>query len=412
MQVTHQSVRTSAMNILVLNPGGNSLKIDVIACGPNQHYAFEASKSLSVSIEGIGKQPMLSQLEGKKHVHSQSIEAENYRRATESFLSWYEQPGDGLPKLAQIDRIAVRVVHGGREFDAPALIEQNVEKKIIAFEELAPLHNKSSVEVLAPLRQRLPNIPIYGVFDTAFHRTIPEHASRYALPPDLADRHQILRYGFHGISHRYLLERYAHLVEKTVTACNIVSLHLESGCSVTAVREGKSIDNTMGLTPLEGLMMGTRSGDIDPSLIPLLMRKEGMHVDEVMTLLNKKSGLLGVSGESLDTRVLMEHYNSNSRAKLAMDMFSYRVRKAVGAQLAVLGSAEAVVFGGGIGENTTSVREYVCEGLRFSGLEIDAEANRSLIDIEGRLSTDTSKIAVWVIPTEEALQIAHECCLA
>jgi acetate kinase len=181
---------------------------------------------------------------------------------------------------------------------------------------------------------------------------------------------------------------------------------------VTAVREGKSIDNTMGLTPLEGLMMGTRSGDIDPSLIPLLMRKEGMHVDEVMTLLNKKSGLLGVSGESLDTRVLMEHYNSNSRAKLAMDMFSYRVRKAVGAQLAALGSAEAVVFGGGIGENTTSVREYVCEGLRFSGLEIDAEANRSLIDIEGRLSTDTSKIAVWVIPTEEALQIAHECCLA
>jgi acetate kinase len=148
--------------------------------------------------------------------------------------------------------------------------------------------------------------------------------------------------------------------------------------------------------------------EYDPSLIPLLVRKEGMHVDEVMTLLNEQSGLLGVSGESLDTRVLMEHYDSNSRAKLAMDMFSYRVRKAVGAQLAVLGSADAVVFGGGIGESTTSVREYVCEGLRFSGLEIDAEANRSLIDIEGRLSTDTSKITVWVIPTEEALQIAHE----
>jgi len=173
----------------------------------------------------------------------------------------------------------------------------------------------------------LPNVPLYAVFDTAFHRTIPEHASRYALPPDLADKHQIRRYGFHGISHRYLVERYAHLVGKTPTACNVVSLHLESGCSVTGVREGKSIDNTMGLTPLEGLMMGTRSGDVDPSVIPLLTHEEGMQIDEVMTLLNKKSGLLGVSGESLDTRVLMEQYDSNPRAKLAMDMFAYRAAR-------------------------------------------------------------------------------------
>ncbi len=186
----------------------------------------------------------------------------------------------------------------------------------------------------------MPNVPLYAVFDTAFHRTIPEHASRYALPPDLADKHQIRRYGFHGIYHRYLVERYAHLVGKTPTACNVVSLHLESGCSVTGVREGKSIDNTMGLTPLEGLMMGTRSGDVDPSVIPLLMHEEGMQIDEVMTLLNKKSGLLGVSGESLDTRVLMEQYDSNPRAKLAMDMFAYRARKAVGSLFAALGSAE------------------------------------------------------------------------
>jgi len=186
----------------------------------------------------------------------------------------------------------------------------------------------------------LPNVPLYAVFDTAFHRTIPEHASRYALPPDLADKHQIRRYGFHGIYHRYLVERYAHLVGKTPTACNVVSLHLESGCSVTGVREGKSIDNTMGLTPLEGLMMGTRSGDVDPSVIPLLTHEEGMQIDEVMTLLNKKSGLLGVSGESLDTRVLMEQYDSNPRAKLAMDMFAYRARKAVGSLFAALGSAE------------------------------------------------------------------------
>jgi len=258
----------------------------------------------------------------------------------------------------------------------------------------------------------LPNVPLYAVFDTAFHRTIPEHASRYALPPDLADKHQIRRYGFHGISHRYLVERYAHLVDKTPTACNVVSLHLESGCSVTGVREGKSIDNTMGLTPLEGLMMGTRSGDVDPSVIPLLMHEEGMQIDEVMTLLNKKSGLFGVSGESLDTRILMEHYDSNPRAKLAMDMFAYRARKAVGSLFAALGSTEAIIFGGGIGENTKFVREHVCAGLFSSGLEIDAEANDRLIDVEGRLSTATSRIAAWVIPTEEGMQIAHECCLA
>jgi acetate kinase len=165
----------------------------------------------------------------------------------------------------------------------------------------------------------------------------------------------------------------------------------------------------MGLTPLEGLMMGTRSGDVDPSLIPLLMREEHMNMDDVMTLLNKKSGLLGVSRESLDTRILMRHYDSNSQVKLAMDMFAYRVRKAIGAYLAALGSAEAIIFGGGIGENAKFVREYVCEGLRSFGVEIDAEANEKLIDIEGRLSKTTSKVAAWVIPTEEGMQMAHEC---
>jgi acetate kinase len=187
-------------------------------------------------------------------------------------------------------------------------------------------------------------------------------------------------------------------------------MHLESGCSVTAVQRGKSVDNTMGLTPLEGLMMGTRSGDVDPSLIALLVREEGMQLDEVMALLNKKSGLLGVSGESLDTRILMQRYDSDPRVRLAMDMFAYRLRKAVGSFLAALGSAEAVIFGGGIGENTKFVREYVCEGLRSFGVEIDAEANEKLIDIEGRLSTASSSIAAWVILAEEGLQMAHECC--
>jgi acetate kinase len=241
---------------------------------------------------------------------------------------------------------------------------------------------------------------------------MPEHASKYAIDLDLAERYGIRRYGFHGISHRYLLERYAHLTGKSPDRCNVVSMHLESGCSMTAVQLGKSVDNTMGLTPLEGLMMGTRSGDVDPSLIALLMREEHMSIDEVMRILNKASGLLGVSRKSLDTRILMRDYDSNARVKLAMDMFAYRVRKAVGAYLAVLGAVDAVIFGGGIAENTKFVRQYVCEGLRGFGVEMDKDANDRLIDQEGRLSAPGSRIEAWVIPTEEGLQMAHECCQA
>jgi acetate kinase len=241
---------------------------------------------------------------------------------------------------------------------------------------------------------------------------MPDYASTYPIPQDLAKRSHIRRYGFHGISHRYLLERYAYLVGKNPANCNIVSTHLESGCSVTAVRQGRSIDNTMGLTPLEGLMMGTRSGDVDPSLVALLMREEHMTVDDVMTLLNRKSGLLGVSEDSLDTRVLMKVYDSNPKAKLAMDMFAYRVRKAVGAYVAALGSVDAIVFGGGIAENGVFVRKSVCEGLQGFGLDLDDTANESLIDTEGLLSKPDSRLQAWVIPTEEGLQMAHECFLA
>lgn len=186
-------------------------------------------------------------------------------------------------------------------------------------------------------------------------------------------------------------------------------MHLESGCSITAIDRGRSVDNTLGLTPLEGLMMGTRSGDIDPSIVPLLMREERMTVDEVMALLNKESGLMGVSQDSLDTRILMKEYGSNPKAWLAMDMFAYRVREAAGSYIAALGSVEAIVFGGGIGENGVFVRKFVCEGLRGFGLELDVEANQKLLDKEGLLSSPGSRLQAWVIPTEEGLEIAHEC---
>lgn len=399
------------MNFLVVNPGGNSLKAQFVQCAAGQQHAFEGQQLLSVSIEGIGKEPELAVMEDKKKIATELIEARDVEQAMVSCLKWWQKcPSyDRHPALSSIDAIAVRVAHGGQEFEKPTLIDGRVVEKIVEFEKLAPLHNKSSVDVLEPIRSSLPATPIYAVFDTAFHRTIPDYASTYPIPTDLAERHQIRRYGFHGISHHYLLDRYAHLAGKEPTQCDIVSTHLESGCSVTAIEHGRSVDNTMGLTPLEGLMMGTRSGDIDPSIVALLMREEQMTVEQVMDLLNKNSGLMGVSGDSLDTRVLMKEYDSNAKAKLAMDMFTYRVRKAVGAYIAALGSVDAIVFGGGIGENGVFVRKSVCEGLRGFGLELDSEENQRLIDKEGMLSQSGSRLQAWVIPTEEGLQMAHEC---
>ena len=399
------------MKILTFNPGGNSLKVQLIRCSAGQRHAFEAKVLLSVSIEEIGKRPELSLMLGKKKIAAEPIDAEDFGQAATSFLQWWDRsPGpEPAASPSNIDGVAIRVVHGGREFGEPALVDARVIERIAQFEKLAPLHNQRSLEILEPIRRRFPGTRIYAVFDTAFHQTIPDRASTYAIPIGLAEQHGIRRYGFHGTSHRYLLERFAHLAGKEPGECNIVSLHLESGCSVTAIERGRSIDNTMGLTPLEGLMMGTRSGDIDPSIVALLMREEHMTIDEVMILLNKKSGLMGVSEQSLDTRILMKQYDSNPRAKLAMDIFAYRIRKAVGAFIAALGSADAVVFGGGIGENGTFVRRVVCEGLGSFGLELDGEANDRLIDEEGRLSRPHSRLQAWVIPAEEGLQMAHEC---
>jgi acetate kinase len=396
------------MNVLVMNPGGNSLKVEVIDCSPAQRFASEGRKL--VSLEGIGKQPCLSIMQGKKTVQTEPMRAKDYGEAAGAIIAWLEQKRQIAPR--DIQRAAVRVVHGGRQFTTATKVTSEVEREIHNFERLAPLHNKNSLALIEPLRRTLGDVPLYAVFDTAFHCTIPEVASRYAIPTDLADKHNIRRFGFHGTSHRYMLERAAHLLGKPPQDVNLVTMHLESGCSVTAITKGRSIDNTMGFTPLEGLMMGTRSGDVDPSLIPFLAREEHIEVDEVMTLLNKKSGLLGVSGKSLDTRVLMKEYGRDAEVTLAMDMFCYRVTKAVGAYLSALGGADAVVFGGGISENTPLVRERVCSSLLWCGLTMDQEQNRTLNEIEGRISAPGSAFQALVVLTEEGLQIAHECCQA
>jgi acetate kinase len=303
----------------------------------------------------------------------------------------------------------VRVVHGGLKYTGATRVDATVLAEIRAMEELAPLHNQSSLEVLQVLGDELPKTPAYVTFDTAFHRTLPETAWRYPIEREIADRHAVRKYGFHGVSHRYMLEQFAHATCRAPDELTIVTLHLESGCSACAIRQGRSVDTTMGLTPLEGLMMGSRSGSVDPAIVPYLMRKEAMSVEDVLKLLNKSSGLRGIAGGSPDTRDLVKR--EDDAAKLALAMFSYRVRLAVGAYLAALGDAQAVLIGGGIGEDSPWLRAEICAGLRGWGLELDEAANASTAGMV-RVSREGSRLEAWAMPVDEGLQIAHECVLA
>jgi acetate kinase len=287
-------------------------------------------------------------------------------------------------------------------------ITGDVIRRIEELGDIAPLHNASALKVIRTMRSGIAKeIPAFAVFDTVFHRTIPEEAALYALPLPLAKRYKIRRYGFHGISHRYMATRYAQITGRQLSELRLITLHLEGGSSAAAIRNGMSVDTSMGFTPLEGLMMGTRCGDIDPAIVPYLMRKEGMDANTIEKFLNKQCGLAGVSGFSADTRELRDCISEPSSA-LALDMFSYRVRKYIGAYLAVLGGADAIIFGGGIGENTQIVREKICNGLNWCGAALDFEKNTATVDREDVISKPGSNISIWVIPTREDLMIASE----
>ncbi len=398
------------MKILVFNPGSNSLKAGVVRCHPAQETAADGEKLVEVICEGIGAEAKLSVYRGKKIAGSESIQAQDFGEAAAAILQWLMQGKGPHQGLADgLACIGVRVVHGGSHFTEPVEITPEVEREINELAKWAPQHNPSSISILSPIRERFEKVPMIAVFDTAFHRTIGDIAGLYPIPFEISERHGIRRFGFHGISHRYLMERYAQIVRRKPAELKMITMHLESGCSATAIAEGRSVDTTMGLTPLEGLMMGTRCGNVDPALPAYLMQAEGIEMSEVMHILEKQSGLLGVSGKSLDTRVLMRHYEADERVRLAMEMFSYRVLKAAGAFIAALGGVDALIFGGGIGENNTLLRQRVCDGLRWCGLRMDPESNRTVIDVEGRLSSEDSRVQAHVIPTEETLQIAHEC---
>lgn len=372
------------MRVLVFNAGSSSLKYRVVE-GSAERPA-DVRTILSGRVERIGE----------------SETAPDYKSAAREVLS-----GDAA--VAGYEAVAHRVVHGGERFAAPVALDLFAYRALEALDEIAPLHNGPGLSVVRECRRARPDLPHVAVFDTAFHREMPPRAATYAIPPELAARHGVRRFGFHGIAFRSMMEQYAARAGRPAGELRLIAFHLGNGASACAIDRGRSVDTTMGFTPLEGLVMGTRSGDLDPALVPYLARREGISAADVVALFNERSGLAGVSGISRDTREIESAARAgNARAALALDLFAYRARKTLGAYLAVLGRADAVLFGGGIGEHMPPIRAAILEGLEMLGLELDRSANDALQQGEGRISGTSSKIEIRVVPPDEESIIARD----
>ena len=391
--------------VLCFNPGSNSLKFDIVEVSTGIARASQGSRLVTGMIENIGKKTSLEITRKEEKVFSKEIQAGDFSSAADVVLHSLSEAAQD--EMSKVDLVGVRVVHGGSRFTGAVEFDEEVRRQIEEREELAPLHNANSLKIIDAVQRWQPSRRIVTAFDTAFHHTLPERAWRYPIDRETAERHGIRKFGFHGLSHRYMLEQYAHLAGRRKEEATLVTMHLESGSSMTAIEQGRSVETSMGFTPLEGLMMGTRSGSVDPAILPFLMKRDFLSAENALEVLEKRSGLLGVSGASLDTRVLRKREDANSR--LALEMFGYRVRQMAGAYLAVLGGAEAMVFGGGIGENTPEVRKTVCDGLVGWGVVLDQDKNESTMNGDVCLSTAESKLAIWVIHSDEAMQIAYEC---
>jgi len=366
-------------------------------------------------IERIGGEAIITlETEGRAKQRT-SAQVRDTRAAVEFIVRWAcseEAQVDGVKTVADVNAVGHRVVHGGERFTHSVLITDEVLRGIEDCIELAPLHNPTNIKGIQAAREVFgAGLPQVAVFDTAFHQTLPDYAYLYALPYQLYRRYRVRRYGFHGTSHRYVAYRYRQLRGIPREQTNIITLHMGNGCSAAAIRGGDSVDTSMGLTPLEGLVMGTRSGDIDPAIIDFVAAKEGLSAQAVETMLNKQSGLLGISGLTNDMRELLAEAEENDdrRARLAIEIFCYRARKYIGSYLAAMGGADAIVFTGGIGENSAEVRALVCKELEWFGLEIDEERNREHTNgREGLITRDGSRLAAYVIPTDEELLIARD----
>ena len=403
------------MNVLVLNCGSSSVKFRLIATDLDL-IAQNADRRLAKgTIERIGGEAIIRlQVEGHDPQRSTSS-LRDINAAVDFIARWAASPESGIEEIksiADIQAVGHRVVHGGERFKQSVLITDEVVRAVEDCIDLAPLHNPANLTGISATRKLFgEGLPQVAVFDTAFHQTLPDHAFLYALPYQLYRRYRLRRYGFHGISHRYVAYRYRVMRNIAREATNIITLHLGNGCSATAISAGNSIDTSMGLTPLEGLVMGTRSGDLDPAIIEFIAAKEGLSTREIETLMNKHSGLLGISGLTSDMRELLAEAREENdrRSELAIEIFCYRARKYIGAYLAAMNGADAVVFTGGIGENSPEVRARICDGLQWIGIELDEELNRSHTGgREGLISREGSRPSVYVIPTDEELLIARD----
>jgi acetate kinase len=396
------------MKILVLNSGSSSLKFQLIATDPDRMAQNRDERLCRGQMERIGGEAIITVRTSEGAKQKSTAPLRDITAALEYLMRWIAKSGT---IAADIDAVGHRVVHGGEFFAESAVITDEVLRGIEECIELAPLHNPANIKGIQAARRVLgPNVPQIAVFDTAFHQSMPEEAYLYAVPYHLYQRHHIRRYGFHGTSHRFVSERYRTLRELTQEQTNIITLHLGNGCSAAAIRGGRSIDTSMGMTPLEGLVMGTRSGDIDPAIVNIIAAKEGISTPDVEGLLNTQSGLLGISGLTNDMRVLLHEldHQNDRRARLAIQIFCYRAKKYVGAFLASMGGADAIVFTGGIGENSPEIRALICEGLEWAGLKLDHNRNRQEGVLEGRISRDDSSLHAFVIPTDEELLIARD----
>ncbi|MGB9779255.1 acetate kinase [Caldanaerobacter sp.] len=392
------------MKILVMNCGSSSLKYQLIDMESNKVLA----KGLAERI-GINDSLLTHQADGKEKVKIKR-DMKNHKEAIQLVLDALIDKEMGVIKdMKEIDAVGHRVVHGAEYFTDSVIIDDDVIKKLEDCIDLAPLHNPANIEGIKACRQIMPEVPMVAVFDTAFHQTMPDYAYIYPIPYQYYEKYRIRRYGFHGTSHKYVSMRAAELLGRPIEELKIVTCHLGNGASITAVKHGKSIDTSMGFTPLEGLAMGTRSGSIDPSIVTFLMEKEGLTAHEVIDILNKKSGVYGISGISNDFRDIENaaFNEGNKRAMLALKVFAYIAKKTIGAYVAAMGGVDVIVFTAGVGENGPEMREFILEGLEFLGFNLDKEKNK-VRGKEAIISTEDSKVKVMVIPTNEEYMIAKD----
>ncbi len=385
------------MKILVLNSGSSSIKC--------QHFVNQQSVA-SVLIERIGEETSYSEVYYKGQTFNSKDPVLNHHQALEVLFSMLKKV-NAISSINELDAVGHRVVHGGSNFSKPTLITPEVVETIESLIPMAPLHNPANLDGINIVSNLAPNLTQVAVFDTAFHQTMPKSAALYPIAYELYENLSIRRYGFHGTSHAYVAKKAAQMMSKELNELNLITLHLGNGASATAIKDGKSIDTSMGLTPLEGLMMGTRCGDIDPAIIHFLSHNKNMSIDTIDKMLNKESGLKGICGTNDMREVVIQAEQNNTLSMLALEMFVHRVKKYIGAYTVILGHVDAVIFTGGIGERAAKVREMVCRDMDKSiGLEIDLIKNEKSLKTKRAICSKKSKIKVFVIPTNEELEIA------